>query len=111
MHDLTGNKLHSAIFTPMEVAQEMALHLLANYRPGQTILDPTCGSGNLLVACAEHLLAQGHTQADIAAVLYGCDIQAEYVQQCRSRLRALLGDHTCIDVNIGVFNFLEVPNG
>lgn len=105
-HDLKGNKLHSAIFTPMEVAQEMALHLLENYQPGQTILDPTCGSGNLLVACAEHLLKCGHEPASIAAALYGCDIQEDYVRQCRERLKILLGEHPCIDINIGVFDIL-----
>jgi type I restriction-modification system DNA methylase subunit len=106
-HDLTGNKKHSAIFTPMDVAQTMAEY--AKPTPDMKILDPTCGSGNLLVACAEYMLAQGFQPEAIAACLFGCDIQEDYVRQCRERLKLLLGDLPIIDQNIGLYNFLNFP--
>lgn len=106
MHDLTGNKQHSAIFTPIIVATQMARELLKNWQPGQSILDPTCGSGNLLVACAEVLLERGFDAADIAAALHGYDIQEDYVSQCRERLKTLLGANACIEQQVVVKDFL-----
>jgi type I restriction-modification system DNA methylase subunit len=91
MRDTLGNKKHSAVFTPKDAADFMADSLLKNWSVGKTILDPACGSGNLLIAVAEKLLKRGVNPAAIANSIYGYDIQQEYVDQCRKALFDLLG--------------------
>ena len=101
--DTKGNKKHSAIFTPMDVAR-----LMAEQDVGYgTVLDPTCGSGNLLVAVAELRLRVGVRKKRIALDLHGYDIQQEYVDQCRHRLIELLGFPKIICRNIVLKNFIE----
>ena len=55
------------------------------------VLDPSCGTGNLLVAAAERLLARRHAPAAIARALRGVEIDEAAVQVARTRLAAVLG--------------------
>ena len=56
------------------------------------------------------MLAQGDDPAAIAGSLFGCDIQQEYVDQCRFRLKQVLGDYPVIDINIGLYDFLCISS-
>jgi SAM-dependent methyltransferase len=55
------------------------------------VLDPACGTGNLLVAAAERMLARGGSPAVIAARLKGVEIEPEAARIARTRLGKLLG--------------------
>lgn len=52
-----AGKKAGEFYTPPEVSELMAR--LANPRPGERIYDPTCGSGSLLIKCAQHVQRGG----------------------------------------------------
>lgn len=58
--------------TPPNVAEMMAQVSLGGLRPGQSICDPTAGTGGLLRAAASTLRADGRDPGDY--LWYGCDI-------------------------------------
>lgn len=69
----------NAIYTPPEITCEMIDRLVGDDGFGdRTVLDPACGSGNLLVAC---ILAGAKPQN-----VYGNEISPEMVMLCRERL-------------------------
>jgi hypothetical protein len=59
-------------YTPPNVAEMMARMSLGGLEPGQSICDPTAGTGGLLRAAASALRADGRDPGDY--VWYGCDI-------------------------------------
>lgn len=107
--DENGNREHSAVFTPMGTARDMAASFPAeSVGLGRQTLDPCCGSGNLLVALVERRLAMGISKPDIAKTTHGYDVQKHYVDQCRDRIVALLGEDNrkTIEDNIRIKDFL-----
>jgi hypothetical protein len=74
----TNMRSHSAkaargeFYTPPGVAEMMAQISLGGLSPGQSICDPTAGTGGLLRAAASTLRADGRDPGDY--VWYGCDI-------------------------------------
>lgn len=52
-----AGKKAGEFYTPAEVSDLMAR--LAAPQPGERIYDPTCGSGSLLIKCAQNVQAQG----------------------------------------------------
>jgi hypothetical protein len=78
-----------AYFTGSGIASKAAARLMVSASPKSRILDPACGAGDLLVACAKHLpAARGFraTIADWARCLLGRDLQSEFVLAARYRL-------------------------
>lgn len=59
-------------YTPPNVAEMMARISLGGLEPGQSICDPTAGTGGLLRAAASALRADGRDPGDY--LWYGCDI-------------------------------------
>lgn len=70
--DAAGAKA-GQFFTPVPVAQ-LLVHLVAP-EPGETVYDPTCGSGGLLNASAEYVEAQGHARSEVA--VFGQELDAQ----------------------------------
>jgi type I restriction enzyme M protein len=70
--DAAGAKA-GQFFTPVPVAQ-LLVRLVAP-QPGETVYDPTCGSGGLLNAAAEHVAAAGHSRSEVA--LFGQELDAQ----------------------------------
>ena len=66
-------------FTPPEITFQMIEGMDCDSLEDKTILDPTCGSGNLLIAC---LIAGAKMEN-----LYGNDYDGRMVKICRERLR------------------------
>lgn len=71
---------------------------LANRLPGaQRVVDPACGAGDLLVACARHLPLQAtvtETLMDWGERLTGFDINSAFVEATRYRLALLALERT-----------------
>jgi hypothetical protein len=74
----TTMRSHSAkaargeFYTPPAVAEMMARMSLGGLAPGQSICDPTAGTGGLLRGAAQTIRAEGKDPHDY--VWYGCDI-------------------------------------
>lgn len=70
--DAAGAKA-GQFFTPVPVA-ELLVRLVAP-QPGETVYDPTCGSGGLLNAAAEYAALRGHARSEVA--LFGQELDAQ----------------------------------
>ena len=66
-------------FTPPEISIQMIERFNCDSLAGQTILDPACGSGNLLAAC---LIAGADPDK-----VFGNDYDSIMVLECRKRLQ------------------------
>jgi hypothetical protein len=76
-----------AFFTPAPLKQRVTDLLLRH--PADSYLDPTCGSGDLLLAASNVLPIQNSLTAtlrDWTDRLHGCDINREFVEAARHRL-------------------------
>jgi predicted RNA methylase len=72
---------HGAFYTPYNVSYMMAL--ITDPKPGESVCDPCCGSGRMLLAA---LQACREKHAGGEPVLYGVDIDAEAVRMCMLNL-------------------------
>lgn len=70
-----------AFFTPAELTIQMIEEFSCDTFEGKTILDPTCGSGNLLAAC----VIAGADPKNV----YGNEFDADFVKLARERLSKL----------------------
>jgi hypothetical protein len=80
-------KLRGAYYTPPELVRLMLETL--DPRPGDTVLDPSCGDGEFLVG-AVHLLAERYgarAGRQLAGRLAGMDVDPEAVAAARERVR------------------------
>lgn len=67
-----------AIYTPPEITIQMIERFPFDEFGDRTVLDPACGSGNLLIAC----IIAGAKPENI----YGNELELSMVELCRSRL-------------------------
>ena len=85
-----------AFYTPMVLADVLVELSLIPWlkerapRACPTILDPACGSGNLLIAAARELVRAGCSKAAIASAMHGVDIDPIAVSIARTRLAHFL---------------------
>jgi hypothetical protein len=84
-------------FTGSALANRLVT-VLANHLPGaERVVDPACGAGDLLVACARHLPLQptaAETLKDWGERLTGFDINSAFVEATRYRLALLALERT-----------------
>ena len=89
-------KQRGAFYTPMilaDVLVELSLKPWLKERAPRacpTILDPACGSGNLLIAAARELVRAGCSKTAIASAMHGVDIDPIAVSIARTRLAHFL---------------------
>ena len=69
------------VFTPPEVSIQMIEKFNCDSLAGQTILDPACGSGNLLAAC---LIAGADPDK-----IFGNELDKIMLDTCRKRLNSI----------------------
>jgi predicted RNA methylase len=83
---------HYAHFTPGPAADLVAAQVNEEdlRRPDFRVADPCCGSGSLLVAVVKRRLTLGVPATVIADHLWACDIDPEYVEQCRAHVLSVL---------------------
>lgn len=70
-----------AVFTPPSVVIKMIEKFSCDSLKGQTILDPTCGSGNLLAAC---VIAGADPEK-----VFGNEFDSDFVKLAQERLSKL----------------------
>jgi hypothetical protein len=72
MRSHSARRARGEFYTPPGVAEMMARMTLGELSPGQSICDPTAGTGGLLRAAAAALCAEGKDPHDY--LWFGCDI-------------------------------------
>jgi type I restriction enzyme M protein len=85
-------------FTPANAVQ--LLVDLVDPRPGETVLDPACGAGSFLAACASRMARTGEELGKSANDLWGIDKDAYLSNLSALRLALLIGHEaniTCGD--------------
>lgn len=82
-------KGHGAFFTSSALAQRAIRPYAHEVASAKVILDPACGAGDLLLACARHL----HRKSDLTSTietwgkrLQGMDVRPEFVRATKARL-------------------------
>ena len=78
------------VFTPTPLVIEMLRKLPAGkkgvWKEDKTFLDPACGNGQFLAVILIIKLQFGHDPEKALSTIYGVDIMADNVKECRERL-------------------------
>ena len=85
-------------YTPAKICIQMIEKFECDTLAGKNILDPTCGSGNLLIAC---LIAGADSDK-----LYGNDFSTTAVKLCRERL-----NRACDILDVNHINDWQIHKG
>lgn len=109
--DLGVRTKQGSFYTPLDVAGNLAITALNTalarvQKPSDCprVLDPTCGTGNFLIASALHIserlvqLGMSQTESFMYVVkncLFGTDIDLSAVEICRSNLARLIPESNC----------------
>lgn len=80
LESVRGGKPRGAFYTPYNVTYMMAS--MADAKPGESVIDPACGSGRMLLAALQ-VCRERH---DGVPRLVGIDIDAEAVRVCKLNL-------------------------
>ena len=111
VNDKEREKQTGSVWTPPEIIDKMIEKVDENTwkDPTKTFLDPTAGSGNILVRMLEKRLASGVSKKDAISTLYGVELEQANVNDTyghdvgdsvllsvvnviKERLRTVLGD-------------------
>lgn len=81
-------KATGEVFTPTPLVQEILDNLDQELfqDPTKTFLDPSCGDGQFLSEVLIRKLQNGQDFATALATIYGVDLMADNVNECRNRL-------------------------
>ena len=110
-------KEQGEVFTPPQLTNELLNSVEGRLKDcSKTILDPTCGNGNILVEVYKRRLQLGCDGLESLATIYGIDIMSDNVQECKDRLLKIAtevgvsGDEAMqiLNKNIQCANTLEV---
>lgn len=83
------------VFTPKRVVDEMIAAVPNSVwaDPMKTVLEPTCGDGAFVLAVVRKKISLGVGLEDAIAKVYGMDVMADNVFQCREQLFDLAKEH------------------
>lgn len=85
-------------------------HQILNYN--KDILDPACGTGNLLLQVLRYRLKLNMNPLDSLRTLYGLDIMQDNIQECHQRLLQLIPQELKQQAKlILINNIIYVPQG
>jgi SAM-dependent methyltransferase len=79
-------------FTGSKLAEKISTRLAPLLSNGAKIIDPACGAGNLLIACAKYLPRGKNFESTLSIwseKIYGCDLHYEFVRSVQIRLTLL----------------------
>ena len=75
------------VFTPEILIFKMLDKLpLSSWKKEKTFFEPSCGTGNILVAIFEKKIKHGSTPLEALSTIYGIDIMEDNVRESRRRL-------------------------
>lgn len=86
--NLDPEKLRGGYYTPAAVAAWLAEWGIR--KASDTVLEPSCGNGNLLMAAVERLLALGASRRTVAKQLQGVELSSVEANTARSRMAEAL---------------------
>lgn len=88
-------KQTAEVFTPPSLVNEMLDKLPKEvWEKGKTFCDPAVGNGNFLVEILERKIHKGHTTLEALKTLFGVDIMADNIDECRLRLLKICHAHS-----------------
>lgn len=115
------NNRTAEVFTPPSLVNEMLDKLPPEvWQPEKTWCDPACGNGNMLLEVLRRKLGKGHDPLQALSTVYGADIKADNIKECRLRLLKLVSEKgyeitraMVVEVlnNIVVTPFSKYPRG
>jgi hypothetical protein len=89
----------AAFYSTPAMVQHLASNLFRDYKPGETILDPACGTGVYLLACFDQLAPNSDSIESTLSVLHGVDLDPNVVHITRILLlERALSLNTSIDI-------------
>ena len=81
-------------FTPPRPVNEILDKLPPEmWEPQRDFCDPTCGDGDMLVEVLHRKLQKGHNPHQALSTIYGIDIMADKVEECRQRLLRFVSEN------------------
>lgn len=93
---LNARKREGLFFTSTQLADRIAERLAAKLQTGVRLLDPACGAGNLLLACAKYLPV-GVNLAETLRLwsdsIIGYDLYPEFIRATQFRLAFFAASH------------------
>ena len=83
-----------AVWTPPEIISQMMAKASDEVweDPTKTCLDPTCGTGNIVVSMLINKLYHGVSPEMAVKNVYGIELQKKNVEICRNRICAIVGE-------------------
>jgi len=90
-------------FTPLSLVNQM-LDKMEEYTPDiftnpeKTIIDPSCGNGNMLIEVLKRKLKHANPVQAISTI-YGCDIFRDNVNECRLRLLKVITKYKTVKLS------------
>lgn len=99
--NLDPAKLRGGYYTPTDVARWLVEWAIRS--PSDTVLEPSCGDGNLLVAAALRLTELGADPKSIGSQMQGVELSSTEANAARTRLLAQLEHATPEIVQAGDF--------
>lgn len=87
-------KNFGAVWTPPEIISRMMSMASDEVwsDPTKTCLDPTCGTGNIVVSMLINKLYHGVSTEMAVKNVYGIELQKKNVEICRNRICAIVGE-------------------
>src|SRR6267378_1391713 len=98
---VTPDKLRGGYYTPPLIAE--ALCSWAIRRPGDTVLEPSCGAGVFLEAAIRRLLALGKPPRSVSEQIKGIEILCPEAEETRNIVKSLLGGDANEAIECGDF--------
>ena len=83
-----------AVWTPPEIISKM-MGMVSDELwddPTKTMLDPTCGTGNIVVSMVLNKIYHGIDPTTALEHVYGIELQQKNVKICRERLLKIVGN-------------------
>ena len=93
------------VFTPESLVFKMLEKLPSSaWEKNRTFLEPSCGTGNILIAIFTNKIKHGSTPLEALSTIYGIDIMKDNVKESRKRLlnAALENSLNLSQINIAV---------
>lgn len=97
----TDQKLRGGYYTPRLISKFLADWAIQS--PEATVLEPSCGDGNMLEAAVETLLSKGAKPKVISQNVHGIEIEHIEAEKAGHRLRALKIPYNPSQIEVGDF--------